>query len=59
MDKPYRPQITNAKRPLTFTVEAHNERGEALATDIAGEHALTLYVDKREIVTLRGRGHHA
>jgi FdhD protein len=51
-----RPQITHARRPLTFTVEALNERGETLPTEIAGEHALTLYVDKREIVTLMTLG---
>ncbi len=56
MDKPYRPQITHATRPLTFTVEARNERGEVVPTDIAGEHPLTLYVDKREIVTLMTLG---
>ena len=52
----HRPQISNATRPLTFTVEARNERGETLPTDIAGEHPLTLYVDKREIVTLMTLG---
>jgi len=51
-----KPQITRASRPLTFEVEAINERGEALATPIAGEHPLTLYVDKREIVTLMTLG---
>ena len=56
MDKPYRPKITNASKPLTFEVEALNERGEALPTPIAGEHPLTLYVDKREIVTLMTLG---
>ncbi len=56
MDIPYRPEITHASRPLTFTVEARNECGEALATEIAGEHPLTLYVDKREIVTLMTLG---
>jgi len=39
-------------RPATFTVDALNERGEMLPTPIAGEHPLTLYVDKREVVTL-------
>lgn len=53
---PYRPQLTAASKPLTFEVEALNERGEALATPIAGEHPLTLYVDKREIVTLMTLG---
>jgi FdhD protein len=52
----YRPELTHASRPLTFEVEALNERGEALPTAIAGEHPLTLYVDKREIVTLMTLG---
>src|SRR5690242_11671969 len=52
----YRPELTHAVRPLTFTVETRNERGETLATHIAGEHPLTLYVDKREIVTLMTLG---
>jgi FdhD protein len=56
MNKPHRPRITRASRPLTFTVAARNERGEVLPTDIAGEHPLTLYVDKREIVTLMTLG---
>jgi FdhD protein len=53
----YRPQLTNAARPATFEVEAYNERGEMVPTSIAGEHPLTLYVDKREIVTLMTLGH--
>ena len=56
MDIPHRPKLTAAGRPLTFEVEAVNERGEALATPIAGEHPLTLYLDKREIVTLMTLG---
>ena len=56
MDTPSRPKITHASRPLTFEVEALNERGEALPTPIAGEHPLTLYVDKREVVTLMTLG---
>lgn len=51
-----RPKLSRATRPLTFEVEALNERGEALPTAIAGEHPLTLYVDKREIVTLMTLG---
>jgi FdhD protein len=53
---PLIPKVSAASRPLTFEVEALNERGEALATPIAGEHPLTLYVDKREIVTLMTLG---
>ena len=52
-----RPLLTNAARPATFEVEAYNERGEMVPTAIAGEHPLTLYVDKREIVTLMTLGH--
>ena len=52
-----RPKLTNAARPATFEVEAYNERGEMVPTSIAGEHPLTLYVDKREIVTLMTLGH--
>ena len=52
-----KPRITNAARPATFEVEAYNERGEMVPTSIAGEHPLTLYVDKREIVTLMTLGH--
>ncbi len=52
-----KPTLTNAARPATFEVEAYNERGEMVPTAIAGEHPLTLYVDKREIVTLMTLGH--
>src|SRR3982750_4865283 len=50
------PAITHSRRPLTFSVDARNERGESVPTDIAGEHPLTLYIDKREIVTLMTLG---
>jgi len=55
--KPNRPQLSNAARPATYEVEAYNERGEMVPTSIAGEHPLTLYLDKREIVTLMTLGH--
>jgi FdhD protein len=55
--KPYRPLLTDAARPATFEVEAINERGEMVPTSIAGEHPLTLYLDKRELVTLMTLGH--
>jgi len=53
----HRPQLTNAAKPATFEVEAYNERGEMVPTSIAGEHPLTLYLDKKEIVTLMTLGH--
>ncbi|MBN9461814.1 MAG: formate dehydrogenase accessory sulfurtransferase FdhD [Burkholderiales bacterium] len=49
-------QITHNARPSTFEVEAVNERGETVPTPIAGEHPLTLYLDKRELVTLMTLG---
>ncbi|MET1083510.1 MAG: formate dehydrogenase accessory sulfurtransferase FdhD [Burkholderiales bacterium] len=56
MQPPYRPKLTNAARPLTFNIEAVDEHGDVVPTAIAGEHPLTLYVDKREIVTLMTLG---
>jgi FdhD protein len=52
-----RPQLTDAAKPATFEVEAVNERGEMVPTSVAGEHPLTLYLDKRELVTLMTLGH--
>ncbi len=53
----HRPKLTNAARPATYDVEAYNERAEMVPTAIAGEHPLTLYLDKRELVTLMTLGH--
>ncbi|CAL96104.1 putative formate dehydrogenase accessory protein [Azoarcus olearius] len=52
----YRPVLSQASRPLTVTIPAVNEHGESVPTAIAGEHPLTIYVDKREIVTLMTLG---
>jgi FdhD protein len=52
-----KPKLTHAAKPATFEVEAYNERGEMVPTAVAGEHPLTLYLDKREIVTLMTLGH--
>jgi FdhD protein len=51
-----RPLLSNATRAATVEVESVNERGERLATAIAGEHPLTIYLDKRELVTLMTLG---
>jgi FdhD protein len=53
---PYRPTLTDAARPSTFNVAAIDENGQTRDTPIAGEHPLTLYVDKREILTLMTLG---
>ncbi|MBK7333784.1 MAG: formate dehydrogenase accessory sulfurtransferase FdhD [Betaproteobacteria bacterium] len=55
-DAPYRPVLTDAARPSTFEVEATDEHGERRAVPIAGEHPLTLYVDKRELLTIMTLG---
>jgi len=51
-----RPVLTRNARPATYTVDARDETGNVVATPIAGEHPLTLYVDKRELVTLMTLG---
>ncbi len=56
MPPPRRPQLSQASRPLTIEIPAVNELGAIVPTPIAGEHPLTLYVDKREIVTLMTLG---
>jgi FdhD protein len=53
---PYRPVLSNAARPATFEVRAIDESGEPRATSIAGEHPLTLYVDKHELLTIMTLG---
>jgi FdhD protein len=52
----YRPILTQAARPATYTVEARDEKGIVQPTPIAGEHPLTLYVDKREVLTMMTLG---
>jgi FdhD protein len=51
-----RPLLTAAARPLTFEIAATDEHGQSVPTAVAGEHPLTLYVDKQEIVTLMTLG---
>jgi len=55
-NSPYRPLLTNAARPATFDVTAVDEHNEARAVPIAGEHPLTIYVDKQEVLTLMTLG---
>ena len=53
---PYRPVLTDAARPATFDVSAIDEHGETRSVPIAGEHPLTLYVDKQELLTIMTLG---
>jgi FdhD protein len=52
----YRPVLSQSSRPATYMVEARDESGTAQATPVAGEHPLTLYVDKREVLTMMTLG---
>jgi FdhD protein len=52
------PFLTQARAPLTCAVAAVNEYGEQQPTSIPAERALTVYVDKRELVTLMTLGAH-
>ena len=50
------PYLTEVRAPLTFDTVAVNEFGESIAISIPAERALTVYVDKRELVTLMTLG---
>jgi len=52
------PTLTQASAPLTQEVQALNELGEPQVVSIPAERALTVYVDKRELVTLMTLGAH-
>lgn len=52
------PFLTQARAPLTCAVAAVNEYGEQQQISIPAERALTVYVDKRELVTLMTLGAH-
>jgi len=52
------PRLTQARAELTRTIEVVNEHGVQDQVSIPAEQALTVYVDKREIVTLMTLGAH-
>ena len=52
------PYLTLAQAPLTCEIDAVNEFGEPQRISIPAERALTVYVDKRELVTLMTLGAH-
>jgi FdhD protein len=51
-----KPRLTRAQVPLTRKVPVRNEFGETSDTAIPAERALTVYLDKRELVTLMTLG---
>ena len=52
------PHLTLAQAPLTCDIDTVNEFGEHHTVSIPAERALTVYVDKRELVTLMTLGAH-
>jgi FdhD protein len=57
LDEPcYRPQLSHASASLTHEVTAVDERGRRSTLHIPAERPLTVYVDKRELVTLMTLG---
>jgi FdhD protein len=50
------PFLTQARAPLTREIDVVNEHGEQEAVSIPAERDLTVYVDKRELVTLMTLG---
>lgn len=52
----YRPQLSQASASLTHEVTAIDERGRRSSLHIPAERPLTVYVDKRELVTLMTLG---
>ncbi len=56
--QPLRPLLSQASAPLTREVPVVNEFGVASTVAIPAERDLTVYVDKRELVTLMTLGAH-
>ncbi len=52
------PELSNAGLKATANVVAHNEFNEPVEGTIAVERSLTIYLDKREIITLMTLGNH-
>ena len=52
------PRLTQARAPLTREVDVLDEHGHAQRIAIPAERDLTVYVDKRELVTLMTLGAH-
>jgi FdhD protein len=50
------PYLTQARAPLTHSIVVVNQHGERQALEIPAERPLTVYVDKRELVTLMTLG---
>lgn len=54
----YQPQMTNAGISSLHTTQVLDEHGQMRELSLTGERPLTIYLDKREIVTLMTMGSH-
>ena len=53
-----KPQISNAKRPRTSKIKVRDEHNDEREFPVTGELPLTIYVNKKEVVTLMTLGHY-
>ena len=53
---PLKPRLTQARAELTRQISVVNEFGESSQVHIPAERALTVYLDKKELVTLMTLG---
>ncbi|MGO2414353.1 MULTISPECIES: formate dehydrogenase accessory sulfurtransferase FdhD [Cobetia] len=56
MNTSVQPAISHAKLPTTLDIEVMDERGQRYQQSIAAERSLTIYLNRREIVTLMTLG---
>jgi FdhD protein len=52
----YRPQLSNQALPLTHLIDVIDEKGRVNQIEIPGERPLTIYIDKKEVLTLMTLG---
>ena len=57
-NKTKRPEITNSQRPESKTVDVYDEYNQVKSFQITGELPLTIYLNKKEVVTLMTLGHY-
>jgi FdhD protein len=58
INKTKRPDITQSARPKTQTIDVRDEYNQIKSFPVTGELPLTIYVNKKEIVTLMTLGHY-
>ena len=58
INKTKRPEITKSERPKTQIIDVRDEYNEIKSFPITGELPLTIYINKKEVVTLMTLGHY-